>query len=181
MLLRTIGGHHGTSSIMALMAPNAAELPRSRRKEKLMGTWSEGVYENDVAADYVYGVMDKMLEQIQQATDDPAKLEPDEDDSQILLCNVDLLAVLADHVYRQVWFTWRIRGPLLPAADTILDWKAKYLAAWDKAIDGLDPDPEYKAGHRRQIVATFDRLAELSRRQDEGPDEPSGSAERPRD
>jgi hypothetical protein len=137
-----------------------------------MGTWAEGIYENDTAADYVYGVIDKMLEQIQQAIDDPVKLEPDEDDRQILLCNIDLVAVLAAHVYSQVWFTWSIRGPLLPDAGKVLEWKAKYLAVWHQMIDELDPDPEYKAGHRRQIVATFDRLAELSRQQDAGPAEP---------
>jgi hypothetical protein len=136
-----------------------------------MGTWAEGVYENDTAADYIYGVIDKMLEQIQQAIDDPVKLEPDEEDSQVLLCNIDLVAMLAAHVYRQVWFTWGIRGPLLPSAEKALEWKAKYLAVWDRTIDGLDPDPEYKTGHRAQIVAAFDRLAELSRQQDEGPGE----------
>jgi hypothetical protein len=140
-----------------------------------MGTWAEGVFENDAAADYVYDLLDKMIEQILKTVVDPVKLEPDEDDSALLLCNVDLLGVVADHVYRQVWPTWNIRGPLLPPAEEILAWKAAYLEVWDRTIDGLDPHPAYKTGHRAQIVAAFDRLTELSRRQDGGPAEPGAA------
>ena|SRR5581483_6133061 len=145
-----------------------------------MSTWAEGVFENDAAADYVYGLLDKMIEQILKTVVDPVKLEPDEDDSRILLCNVDLLGVVAHHVYRQVWSSgsWTIRGPLLPPAEEVLAWKAAYLEVWDRTIDGFDPTPAYKTGHRAQIVAAFDRLAELSHRQDGGPAEPSATADR---
>lgn len=144
-----------------------------------MGTWAEGVFENDAAVDHVYDLLDKMIEQILKTVGDPVKLEPDEDDSNILLCNVDLLGVVADHVCRQVWSsgTWDIRGPLLPAAEEILAWKAAYLMVWDRAIDGLDPSPAYKTGRRAQIVAAFDRLAALSRRQDGGPAAPGAAAD----
>jgi hypothetical protein len=134
-----------------------------------MGTWAEGIYENDVAADHVYDLLDRLVEQIKEAVADPVRLLPDEDDSPILLANVDLLRLISTHVHKQVWFTWGIRGPMLPDADTILAWRSKYLAAWDEAIDGLDPQGDYKRKHRQVIVKTFDRLAEASRRQDQGP------------
>ena len=133
-----------------------------------MGTWAEGIYENDTAADHVYGLLDTLIEQILKTVTDPVRMEPDEDDSSILLCNVDLLRVLADHVYREVWATWSIRGALLPDAEEVLSWKAAYLEVWDRGIDGLDPTPDYKTGRRARIVAAFDQLAELSRRQDHG-------------
>lgn len=135
-----------------------------------MGTWAEGIYQNDVAADHVYSLLDSLLKQIETTVAEPVRLEPDEDDSQVMLCNIDLLRLISEHVYRQVWFTWGIRGPLLPDADTILDWKNKYLAAWDSGIDGLDPSEGYKVNHRAVIGQAFDRLAETSRLQDLGPE-----------
>src|SRR4051812_45344596 len=107
-----------------------------------MGTWAEGIFQNDKAADYVYWLIDDLRSKIEATVKIPARLEPDEDDSQILLCNVDLLRLITDHVHRQVWFTWGIRGPMLPDTKTILEWKAKYLSVWDASIDQLDPTPD---------------------------------------
>lgn len=143
-----------------------------------MGTWGEGIYQNDMAIDHVYDLLDRLVEEIEQTVADPVRMEPDEDDSRRMLANLDLLFLISEHVYRQVWDTWSIRGPMLPDAGTILDWKAKYLMTWDAGIDGLDPRGEYKRKHRPIIVATFDQLAQASQRQNEGPTEPEAPTDR---
>jgi len=146
-----------------------------------MGTWAEGIYQNATAIDHVYDLLERLIEEVEQTVADPIRLEPDQDGSRRMLANLDLLRLISEHVYRQVWDTWSIRGPMLPDAKTIMDWKAKYLAAWDAEIDGLDPRGEYKRKHRPIIVATFDQLAQASQRQDDGPAEPEAPADWPRE
>jgi len=86
---------------------------------------------------------------------DPAGIVPDEDWGVAVPCNLELLHLIA----QQNWL-----GTNLPHPDTIADWKTKYLAVWDQAIDALGPSPGYKEQRRTVLVQTFDQLAELAER-----------------
>jgi hypothetical protein len=74
-------------------------------------------------------------------------------------CNLELLLLLHEtgHV-----------GASLPQADVIAGWKETFLAGWDRTIDGLAPNPDYRAERRAVPARTFDRLAEAAAESEAG-------------
>ena len=54
----------------------------------------------------------------------------------------------------------------MPEAETIQNWKTKYLAVWDKYIDGLVPKPGFKEERRAVILKSFNRLIALCKSQE---------------
>jgi Domain of unknown function (DUF4259) len=144
----------------------AADGPEGTR----MGTWGPGNFENDRAADHLYEVCGPLLKQVEEAMKDPSAIEPDEYAADLVTANLEIIGCLSEHLGRYE------RGELqdflypcvLPPPETVADWKQKYLHVWDACIDGLDPDPEYKAKRREVIVETFDRVERLARARYEG-------------
>ena len=120
-----------------------------------MGVWAAGNFENDEAMDYAHELVDGMIEQIESTVASEHGMEPDEPDSFRLMCNVELLWLLGQHV-----------GLALPGSATVEGWKARYLAVWEEFIDGLEPEPGYKADRLSVIAETFERLIELCRGQE---------------
>ena len=57
-------------------------------------------------------------------------------------------------------------GLSMPEAETIQNWKTKYLAVWDKYIDGLVPKPGFKEERRAVILKSFNRLIALCKSQE---------------
>ena len=45
---------------------------------------------------------------------------------------------------------------------TLEQWKATYLQAWDQSIDELEPEEGYKQDRRIAIIETFDRMIALA-------------------
>ncbi len=130
-----------------------------------MGAWGNGNFENDRALDHVYRLLNTMATRVEKAVAKlPRQKSPDLD---ALLADVELMGVIARHVYKPASFTWIVRGELLPDHLTIRQWKATVLRVWDRDRRPSD-DPkeaEQEASYRRALAATFDRLARLSRRQ----------------
>jgi hypothetical protein len=121
---------------------------------KHMGVWGAGNFANDQALDYAHELVDRMIEQVEEAVASEHGLEPDEPDSVRVMCNVELM-----------WLIGRHAGLSRPEAETAEVWKDRYLAVWDAHIDGLDPEPGFKEERRAVVVATFDRLILLYRGQ----------------
>lgn len=123
-----------------------------------MGTWGNGNFDSDTAADHLLILAARLLEETKAAmAGDPVELEADEYWGVAVPCNVELLALLAE----QRWV-----GALVPDLATVLAWKNTYLAIWEASIDDLEPDPEWRSERRAVIVATFDRLAMASKREE---------------
>jgi len=120
-----------------------------------MGVWGASNFANDEALDYVHGLVDKMIEQVERTVASPHGMEPDEPDSARMMCNIELMWLIGHHV-----------GLSMPEATTVEEWKAKYLVVWDGYIDGLSPKPGYKEERRAVIVDAFDRLVALCRSQE---------------
>ncbi|MGI5248872.1 DUF4259 domain-containing protein [Actinacidiphila glaucinigra] len=121
-----------------------------------MGGWGSGNFDEDTAADHLSLVTGRLVREVEDAVAGaPGTLEPDEYWGVAVPCNVELLHLIASRGWA---------GAVLPAAARVREWKAAFLAAWDGAIDGLDPSPEYRAQRRGVLVATFDALAELAER-----------------
>ena len=119
-----------------------------------MGTWGSGNFDDDTAADHLSGLTGGILAGIEAAmSGDPVAIEPDEYWGVAVPCDVELLCLLAER---------GLVGVCLPAAATAADWKVRYLAVWDGAIDGLEPTPDYRRDRREVLVRTFDRLVELA-------------------
>ncbi|GAB4051105.1 DUF4259 domain-containing protein [Catellatospora paridis] len=122
-----------------------------------MGTWGSGNFDDDTAADHLSMVTDRLITEVAEAmSGDPVRIEPDEYWGVAVPCNLELLHLIAQqgHV-----------GADLPDPDVIADWKARYLAVWDGAIDGLEPKPAFKEQRRAVLVRTFDQLSELAERE----------------
>ncbi|MER5353639.1 DUF4259 domain-containing protein [Kitasatospora sp. NPDC002551] len=129
-----------------------------------MGTWGSGNFESDTALDHLSVVVDRLVDEVSQAmAGDPVELEPDEYWGVAVPCNLELLytLALAGHGAHD-----------LPEARVITQWKATFMAVWERSIDGLEPSPRYKEERRSVLNRTFDQLAEVTAR--EASDEANG-------
>jgi hypothetical protein len=120
-----------------------------------MGVWGAGNFASDAALDYVHEVVDTMVHQIAEAIASEHGMEPDEDSSTVMVCNVELMCLIGRRV-----------GISMVKAAAVESWKEAYLKVWDGYIDGLKPVPGFKEERRAVIVETFDRLIELCRQRE---------------
>ncbi|MEU6018477.1 DUF4259 domain-containing protein [Streptomyces sp. NPDC047515] len=122
-----------------------------------MGTWGSGNFDDDTAADHLSDITGRLVSQIEEAmADDPVGLEPDDYWGVAVPCNVELLCLIAEQHYV---------GATVPGAAVVQGWKKTFMDVWERTIDGLEPEPEYKEKRRTELIRTFDRLAALSARQ----------------
>jgi hypothetical protein len=120
-----------------------------------MGTWGPGNFDSDTAADHLSDLTARLVSEVEEAmSGDPRELEADEYWGVAVPCNLELLYVIAkrDHV-----------GCMLPEAETLVGWKARYMAAWERSIDELGPEPEYRKERRRVLLRTFSQLLRVVR------------------
>ncbi|MEV4756112.1 DUF4259 domain-containing protein [Micromonospora sp. NPDC049559] len=116
-----------------------------------MGSWGIGNFDNDTAADHLSIVTARLLDEVTEAmASDPDEIEPDEYWGVAVPCNLELLCLLAE----QRWV-----GVTLPDAATVAEWRRRYLAVWDEAVEELIPSPEARQRRRAVLVETFERLA----------------------
>ncbi|MES9555483.1 DUF4259 domain-containing protein [Streptomyces sp. NPDC007076] len=121
-----------------------------------MGTWGSGNFDSDTAADHLSGITGRLLSEIEEAmAGDPVGLEPDEYDGVAVPCNIELLALMGEqgHV-----------GVAMPEPAVVEGWKGTFMDVWERTIDGLEPEQEYKEDRRAELIRTFDRLAALAER-----------------
>lgn len=123
-----------------------------------MGSWGHGNFDNDTAADHLGIVTARLVDEITRAMADPSELEPDEYWGVAVPCNVELLCVIAE----QSW-----TGVTLPSPETVETWRTTYLDVWESTIDDLEPAPDDRAQRRAVLDATFDRLAEVTERDED--------------
>lgn len=127
-----------------------------------MGTWGTGNFDSDTAADHLQLVTSRLVAEVAEAmSGDPVEIEPDEYWGVAVPCNLELLHLIAqqNHV-----------GAELPDPDTIADWKSRFLAVWNDAIEDLAPQPGYREQRRAVLVRTFDELADLAARKHDAND-----------
>src|SRR5262249_60746525 len=121
-----------------------------------MGTWGTGNFENDTAAEYLIRLCTPLVEQIRNAVAQPQLMEPDEYDSDVMMANVEILAVLAANIGRTEKSA--IGGMIFPfpfpSVKEIKQWKKEYLKVWDNYIDKLEPKGDHKLRSRRGISET---------------------------
>src|ERR1700755_1332195 len=121
-----------------------------------MGTWAADNFANDEALDYAHELVDKMIRQVTKTIASKHGMEPDEPDSAVLMCNIDLMWLVGKHARLS-----------MPEAETIREWKAKYLAVWDRVIDDLNPKPRYKTERRGVISKSVHQLIWLCKSREE--------------
>ena len=88
----------------------------------------------------------------------PQMMRPDEPESTRMMCNIELIWLIGRHA----------RLSMMESAK-VEDWRVKYLAVWDRSIDGLlgpNPKPGVKTDRRAVIVESFDRLIALCKSQE---------------
>ena len=102
-----------------------------------MGTWAEGNFDNDSALDFVEEIADTVAKEI---------AEPDGvEDIELVMAAVAVQKALVEHCHAPP-----------PEKSLIESLKSSILKVYDREIDDLDPDPEYKGARRRVIEQTFD-------------------------
>jgi hypothetical protein len=130
-----------------------------------MGAWGSGNFESDAALDHVYRLLITMANRVEKAVKKVARHK--HFDLTLILADLELMGVIARHVYKAATMSWVIRGQLLPDHLTLREWKAIVLGAWDRAgPEGTDvQSPKDHVRLRRGMAATFDKLARMSRQQ----------------
>jgi hypothetical protein len=126
-----------------------------------MGTWGPGNFADDIALDWLGGLVGELVSGI-----DRGMAAPEAICGHALAAQVEVLAVLCEQL------------PVLPPKPEVVTvWRTQYLRTWDTEIDSYDPDPEYKARRREAIQATFAWLVKAAQRGHQP--EPQYSQERP--
>ena len=97
-----------------------------------MGTWGPGNFENDCEADHLYEVCGPLLKQVEEAMNDPAAIEPDEYDADIVTANLEIIACLSEHLGRHQHGELQdfLYPCVLPPPEMVVGWRQKYLAVW---------------------------------------------------
>ena len=116
-----------------------------------MGTWGEGVFDNDGASDYVADLVEQMEARIEQILADDDRSTLDEEGDSVLVPTVELIYLICSHVNTPT-----------PRLAVIKRWQEKYLSIYDDQIDNFEPQPEYKLKRRVVIEDTFQRLILLA-------------------
>ncbi|MEU3218319.1 DUF4259 domain-containing protein [Streptomyces sp. NPDC006971] len=120
-----------------------------------MGTWGSGNFDSDAAADHLSGITGRLLSEIEEAmAGDPVGLEPDDYGGVVVPCDIDLLCLIAERGYV---------GAVVPEPAVAEAWKRTFMDVWERTIDDLEPEEEYKKTRRAELNRTFDRLVDLAR------------------
>lgn len=108
-----------------------------------MGTWGEGIFENDAALDAVEHVLETATNEIEAfCLSDRCGIE-------------DIEAVMACvAVHLALHERCDASAPDLKVA---IAMRKRVLAVYDEQIDSLDPDADYREARRRTLVETLDR------------------------
>jgi hypothetical protein len=126
-----------------------------------MGAWAGGNFENDGALNRVYDLVRRLTARIDKLLDRPCKPDMIYDVCERVMCDVELVELIARHVFEPSTFRWPIGGDMLPPAEQVEQWKAAMLAMWDADVDPEDAVSQYLVDRRRAICEGFDRLAAL--------------------
>jgi len=122
-----------------------------------MGTWGEGNFDNDGALDYMAEITTRLVKTIEETLKDKVMAGLDEDGEAKLVPSLDILTTLREN-YQHI---------VLPEAGKIESWKSEYLKIYDEQIDDVALVQGYKEQRRATIEATFDKLINLSRTDEE--------------
>ena len=132
--------------------PQDSQLPAGqslvRRWRVRMGTWGPGNFSDDIALDWLGGLVDDLVADIEKGMTRPEAVC-----GHALTAQLEVLALLCERL-----------NAIPPKPDEIAAWRETYLQTWETEIDDYDPDPEYKAKRREVIDLTFDRLATVAER-----------------
>ncbi len=124
-----------------------------------MGVWGHRNFECDVARYQFSATVTPLLTEIIEAFKDRKLLEPDEYESAAVLCNMDMIVLLARLGGR--------KSPLsiadFPKSKRVEAWRKTYLKVWDGYIDELAPTEAFKRARREVIATTFDHFIALAR------------------
>jgi hypothetical protein len=132
-----------------------------------VGAWAAGNFDNDTALNRVYALVRRMIAQIDKLlAKSPRRLDRLYEVSEQVMCDVELIELIARHVFEPATLRWPIGGDMLPSAAQVEAWKAALLAAWDARVDPEDAAPGYLAQRRQAMGDGFDRLAALVRWQE---------------
>ena len=114
-----------------------------------MSSWGFGNFGNDTAADYLSLLVDTIVGEIQDITEDSDEMEPDQFGGAVLPCKLEILYLLKQQ-------NWGACG--LPSKDIVNCWKEKYLMIWDKYMEENESKADYVIQRREIIVDTFNKL-----------------------
>ena len=113
--------------------------------------WDVGNFDNDGAMDFLSMQTMHLTATISAVAGDAERLDLDEDGETLFMPSVELLALLCERYNAEP-----------PRASVVRQWHDAYLAAYDRGIDGLNPQGDFKVGRRKAIEKTFRWLESLA-------------------
>lgn len=116
-----------------------------------MGTWAAGPFGNDQAMDWIGETLAGLMEPIDAFLEEP---EIDETFDEAFAA----LAVINEVIELSGARPWDDEASDVRAATPIT---TALLKCFDEQIDGMQPDPDYKAEQRAALVATCKRFEAL--------------------
>jgi hypothetical protein len=119
-----------------------------------MGTWGAGPFKNDAALDFVSGIIDTLMESVNDFMSSP---QIDENFDPAFAAIAMLNAIMAITPSR----------PWDSSADKAVDGgpiRDAMLACYDEQIDSMEPKADFKRDQRAALVTTLDEfVAKLAR------------------
>lgn len=116
-----------------------------------MGTFAEHNFGNDGAMEYLAMLTAKLVATITEIMADPERMGLDEDGESMVMPSVEILALLCERY-----------DAVPPRPHTVRQWSQKYLKMYDRCIDDVCSDADYKTARRKVIDHTFRWLESLS-------------------
>ena len=116
-----------------------------------MATFAEHNFGNDGAMEYLALLTAKLVAAITEIVADPERLALDEDGESMLMPSVEILALLCERY-----------EAMPPKPATVQQWSQKYLAEYDRGIDKVTSDAQFKKARRKVVDHTFRWLESLS-------------------
>ncbi|MEC7521718.1 MAG: DUF4259 domain-containing protein [Myxococcota bacterium] len=127
-----------------------------------MGVWGPGNLEEDTAEEHLNWLLQPLLQQIAETAGNPTAMEPDEYDSVAMMCNIEIIACLAEGIGTNA-DEGRLHLPVaMPSVQTVRTWRSAYLEVWDDHIVKLGASDQHREQRRAVIVRTFERLERVA-------------------
>ncbi len=116
-----------------------------------MGTWSADNFGNDGALDYLGDIINGLEKKIEDIFNSGTAADLDECGESELIPSVAIISILCENC-----------NGAPPTQEKIKQWRGRYLLIFDKQIDLLGPDKNYKKERRQVIEDTFNKLLKQS-------------------
>lgn len=120
-----------------------------------------GNFADQRATQHLCDVCGPLLMEVREAMKTPSALRPDAWYGTLVPANLEIVACLLENLGGSDEARSECRE-VLPAPETVANWRRRYMNVWDRHIDRTLPDASHKEQRRAVLLGTFRRIERLS-------------------